>query len=113
MLISVASSPKACIQSVYGVDDNMIGNNMKKTTIWGGLFSALFLCALMALMPFSSVVAPASETDYTNESETAEEKADPFFLPEQIEPVNWEYGLENEFAIPFKYVVAQSNFVIS
>ncbi len=69
---------------------------MKKTTIWGGLFSALFLCALMALMPFSSVVAPASETDYTNESETAEEKADPFFLPEQLEPVDWEYGLENE-----------------
>ena len=96
MLISVASSPKACIRSVYGVDDNMIGNNMKKTTIWGGLFSALFLCALMALMPFSSVVAPASETDYTNESEMAEEKADPFHLPEQIEPVNWEYGLENE-----------------
>ena len=96
MLISVISSPKACIQSVYGVDDNMIGNNMKKTTIWGGLFSALFLCALMALMPFSSVVAPASETDYTNESETAEEKADPFFLPEQLEPVDWEYGLENE-----------------
>ena len=55
---------------------------MKKTTIWGGLFSALFLCALMALMPFSSVVAPASETDYTNESEMAEEKADPFHLPE-------------------------------
>jgi hypothetical protein len=70
---------------------------MKKTTIWGGLFSALLLCALMALMPFSGMVeSPTSETDYTNESETAEVKDDPFMLPDQIEPVDWEYGLENE-----------------
>ena len=75
----------------------MIGNNLKKTTIWGGLFSALLLCGLMALMPFSGMVDnPASETDYTNESETAEEKEDPFHLPDQIEPTDWEYGLENE-----------------
>ena len=75
----------------------MIRNNMKKTTIWGGLFSALLLCALMALMPFSGMVeSPTSETDYTNESETAEVKDDPFMLPDQIEPVDWEYGLENE-----------------
>ena len=87
MLISKISSPKAHIQSVLGVDDNMIRNNMKKTTIWGGLFSALLLCALMALMPFSGMVeSPTSETDYTNESETAEVKDDPFMLPDQIEP---------------------------
>jgi len=69
---------------------------MKKTTIWGGLFSALLLCALMALMPFSSMVDnQVSETDYT-ESETAEQKDDPFRLPEIIEQVNWEYNLEDE-----------------
>ncbi|MGY8702616.1 MAG: hypothetical protein ACKVHH_07945, partial [Candidatus Poseidoniales archaeon] len=69
---------------------------MKKTTIWGGLFSALLLCALMALMPFSSMVDnQVSETDYT-ESETAEQKDDPFRLPEIVEQVNWEYNLEDE-----------------
>jgi flagellin-like protein len=72
------------------------GSKMKKTTIWGGLFSALLLCALMALMPFSSMVDnQVSETDYT-ESETAEQKDDPFRLPETIEQVEWEYALEDE-----------------
>ena len=69
---------------------------MKKTTIWGGLFSALFLCALMAIMPFSSMVDnQVSETDYT-ESETAEQKDDPFRLPETIEQTEWEYPPEDE-----------------
>lgn len=79
-----------------GFDDMINGSKMKKTTIWGGLFSALLLCALMAIMPFSSMVDnPVSETDYT-ESETAEQKDDPFHLPETIEQVEWEYALEDE-----------------
>jgi len=79
-----------------GFDDMINGSKMKKTTIWGGLFSALLLCALMAIMPFSSMVDnQVSETDYTG-SETAEQKDDPFRLPETIEQVDWEYALEDE-----------------
>ena len=54
---------------------------LNKTSIWGGIGSAVFLVLLMALMPMGGMVAPMEESDSIMESEEAEAKADPFALP--------------------------------
>jgi hypothetical protein len=55
---------------------------LNKTSIWGGVGSAVFLVLLMALMPFGGIAsAPMDEVDSALESDAAEAKADPFALP--------------------------------
>ena len=68
---------------MYEVDDmKFITTKMNKTSIWGGVGSAVFLVLLMALMPFGGIIsAPMDEVDSSLESDTAEAKADPFALP--------------------------------
>ncbi len=55
---------------------------LNKTSIWGGVGSAVFLVLLMALMPFGGIAsAPMDDVGSALGTDAAEAKVDPFALP--------------------------------
>ena len=74
----------------------MLGNkNKNKKTVISGIGTAIFLCALMAFMPMSSLVDnPLTES--VTEIEAEPEFGEYFKLPPQIEQMNTNYDSSQE-----------------
>ena len=74
----------------------MLGNKNKKTkTAMGGIGTAILLCALMALMPMTSLVDNTA-TDTVSNAEIVSEVDDFFKLPATIEQTTYEYDAAQE-----------------
>jgi hypothetical protein len=74
----------------------MLGNkNKNKKTVLGGIGTAIFLCALMAFMPMSSLV-DNPVTENVTEIETEPEFGEYFKLPDTLEKANTQYDESQE-----------------